>query len=284
MGTIGLPWWNIGGNHDLNFEAPDRRYSRETFKRVFGPNYYAFFYAKTLFLMLDDVELSRPRPGRSRGRRASTRAGSTRGSSSSCATCSRIRRDDTLDRRRDAHPDPHLSRRRALSEPAEPGGVLRPVRRAPLHRQLRRPHPHDRASLFRRRRRLEGRDAPPPARPDDAVGLVVERASRSSRRAFGRQPRRHAERLPHPLGRRQRLYDPLRSGEGAERPADAALDRQPLPRDQQGRRPRLPPGAAPGLAGPARRARRFDADRQRVRRRRQDQGQDGHRRPARRSR
>ena len=39
MGTIGLPWWNVGGNHDLNFEAPDRRYSRETFKRVFGPNY-----------------------------------------------------------------------------------------------------------------------------------------------------------------------------------------------------------------------------------------------------
>jgi hypothetical protein len=56
IGTIGLPWWNIGGNHDLNFEAPDRRYSRETFKRVFGPNYYAFFYAKTLFLMLDDVD------------------------------------------------------------------------------------------------------------------------------------------------------------------------------------------------------------------------------------
>jgi hypothetical protein len=56
IGTIGLPWWNIGGNHDLNYEAPDRKYSRETFKRVFGPNYYAFFYAKTLFLMLDDVD------------------------------------------------------------------------------------------------------------------------------------------------------------------------------------------------------------------------------------
>ena len=56
IGTIGLPWWNIGGNHDLNFEAADRRYSRETFRRVFGPNYYAFFYAKTLFLMLDDVD------------------------------------------------------------------------------------------------------------------------------------------------------------------------------------------------------------------------------------
>jgi hypothetical protein len=55
IGTIGIPWWNIGGNHDLNFEAPDRHYSRETFKRVFGPNYYAFFYADALFLMLDDV-------------------------------------------------------------------------------------------------------------------------------------------------------------------------------------------------------------------------------------
>jgi hypothetical protein len=56
IGTIGLPWWNVGGNHDLNFEAPDRRRSRETFKRVFGPNYYAFFYSQTLFLMLDDVD------------------------------------------------------------------------------------------------------------------------------------------------------------------------------------------------------------------------------------
>lgn len=56
IGAIGLPWWNIGGNHDLNFEAPDRRYSRETYRRVFGPNYYAYFYARTLFLMLDDVD------------------------------------------------------------------------------------------------------------------------------------------------------------------------------------------------------------------------------------
>src|SRR5579863_7941687 len=62
IGTIGLPWWNIGGNHDLNFEAPDRRYSRETYKRFFGPNYYAFFYAQTLFLMLDDVDYLGPVP------------------------------------------------------------------------------------------------------------------------------------------------------------------------------------------------------------------------------
>ena len=68
MGTIGLPWWNVGGNHDLNLEAPDRKYSRETYKRVFGPNYYAFFYAKTLFLMLDDVDFLGPVPNKPGGK------------------------------------------------------------------------------------------------------------------------------------------------------------------------------------------------------------------------
>src|SRR5271165_7195718 len=66
MGTIGLPWWNVGGNHDLNFEAPDRKYSRETYKRFFGPNYYAFFYGQTLFLMLDDVDYLGPDPAKPR--------------------------------------------------------------------------------------------------------------------------------------------------------------------------------------------------------------------------
>jgi hypothetical protein len=67
IGTIGLPWWNIGGNHDLNYEAPDRRRSRETFKRVFGPNYYAFFYAQALFLMLDDVDYLGTDPAKPHG-------------------------------------------------------------------------------------------------------------------------------------------------------------------------------------------------------------------------
>ncbi|MCL2452159.1 MAG: calcineurin-like phosphoesterase C-terminal domain-containing protein [Alphaproteobacteria bacterium] len=66
IGGIGLPWWNIGGNHDLNFEAPDRRHSRETYKRVFGPNYYAFEYGETLFLMLDNVDYLGPDPSKPR--------------------------------------------------------------------------------------------------------------------------------------------------------------------------------------------------------------------------
>lgn len=56
IGQIGLPWFNIGGNHDLNFEAPNAKYSRETFKRTFGPTYYAFEHGGALFLMLDNVE------------------------------------------------------------------------------------------------------------------------------------------------------------------------------------------------------------------------------------
>ncbi len=56
IGTIGLPWYSVGGNHDLNFEAPDRRHARETWQRVFGPAYYAFCYADAVFVMLDDVD------------------------------------------------------------------------------------------------------------------------------------------------------------------------------------------------------------------------------------
>jgi hypothetical protein len=67
IGTIGLPWWNIGGNHDLNYEAPDRALSRETFRRVYGPNYYAFFYAQTLFLMLDNVDYLGHDPAQPKG-------------------------------------------------------------------------------------------------------------------------------------------------------------------------------------------------------------------------
>ncbi len=60
LGSLGLPWYNVGGNHDLNFEAPDRHYARETYKRTFGPTYYAFCYAQAVFVMLDDVDYLGP--------------------------------------------------------------------------------------------------------------------------------------------------------------------------------------------------------------------------------
>jgi hypothetical protein len=66
IGQIGVPWFNIGGNHDLNFEAPNSKYSRETFKRVFGPNYFAFEHGGALFLMLDNVDYLGTNPERPR--------------------------------------------------------------------------------------------------------------------------------------------------------------------------------------------------------------------------
>ena len=60
VGSLGLPWYNVGGNHDLNFEAPDRHYARETYKRTFGPAYYAFCYGEAVFVMLDDVDYLGP--------------------------------------------------------------------------------------------------------------------------------------------------------------------------------------------------------------------------------
>ncbi len=67
IGQIGRPWYNIGGNHDLNYEAPGAKYSRETFKRTYGPNYYAFEYGGALFLMLDNVNYLGFDAGRPRG-------------------------------------------------------------------------------------------------------------------------------------------------------------------------------------------------------------------------
>lgn len=55
IGTVGLPWYNTVGNHDLNYDAPDSTTSTETFQRVFGPPYYAFNYGKVHFIVLNNV-------------------------------------------------------------------------------------------------------------------------------------------------------------------------------------------------------------------------------------
>ncbi len=56
IAQIGIPWYNVPGNHELNFEAEDDRHSLETFKRFYGPPYYAFEYADALFVVLDNIE------------------------------------------------------------------------------------------------------------------------------------------------------------------------------------------------------------------------------------
>ncbi len=56
IATLGIPWYNVPGNHELNFEAEDDADSLETFKRYFGPPYYAFEYGDALFVVLDNIE------------------------------------------------------------------------------------------------------------------------------------------------------------------------------------------------------------------------------------
>ena len=55
IALIGIPWYNVIGNHDMNYEAAHDAHSDETFERVYGPSYYAFDHGPVHFLVLDDV-------------------------------------------------------------------------------------------------------------------------------------------------------------------------------------------------------------------------------------
>lgn len=55
VARVGIPWFNVYGNHDMNFDAADDRYADETFEATFGPATYAFNHGKVHFIVLDDV-------------------------------------------------------------------------------------------------------------------------------------------------------------------------------------------------------------------------------------
>ena len=61
---VGVPWYNLMGNHDMDYEAQDDRQSDDAFETFVGPANYAFNYAQTHFLVLDDVLYPNPRGGK----------------------------------------------------------------------------------------------------------------------------------------------------------------------------------------------------------------------------
>jgi hypothetical protein len=61
IGQIGIPWYNVIGNHDMNFHAETDRHSDETFERVYGPPTYAFSYGKVHFIVLDNIVYDGPK-------------------------------------------------------------------------------------------------------------------------------------------------------------------------------------------------------------------------------
>ena len=52
---VGVPWYNVLGNHDMNYDATDDKYSDETFERSYGPSYYSFDHGPVHFVVLNDV-------------------------------------------------------------------------------------------------------------------------------------------------------------------------------------------------------------------------------------
>lgn len=56
IALLGIPWYNVVGNHDINMDAETRRYANETFERIYGPSYYSFDYGPVHFIVLDNIE------------------------------------------------------------------------------------------------------------------------------------------------------------------------------------------------------------------------------------
>ena len=55
VAMVGIPWYNVIGNHDINFDARNREHANETFERVYGPSYYSFEYGHVHFVVLDNI-------------------------------------------------------------------------------------------------------------------------------------------------------------------------------------------------------------------------------------
>lgn len=64
IAELGLPWFNVMGNHDMNFDVTTDSLSDESFEAAFGPNNYSFNYGNAHFIVLDDILYPNPRTGK----------------------------------------------------------------------------------------------------------------------------------------------------------------------------------------------------------------------------
>ncbi len=55
LSKIGIPWYNVIGNHDINYASESDELSDETYERVYGPPYFSFDYGNIHFIAVDDV-------------------------------------------------------------------------------------------------------------------------------------------------------------------------------------------------------------------------------------
>ncbi len=53
--AVGVPQWMALGNHDIDFDATSDADSSDTWRRIYGPNYYAYEIGDVLFVVLDNI-------------------------------------------------------------------------------------------------------------------------------------------------------------------------------------------------------------------------------------
>lgn len=64
IALIGIPWYNVIGNHDVNLDGKTRDEINETFEATYGPSYYSFDYGQVHFVVLDNIDWAQPdKPG-----------------------------------------------------------------------------------------------------------------------------------------------------------------------------------------------------------------------------
>jgi len=64
VGKLGLPWFNVMGNHDMNYDVQEDILSDETYESNFGPNNFSFNYGDAHFIILDNILYPNPRTGK----------------------------------------------------------------------------------------------------------------------------------------------------------------------------------------------------------------------------
>ena len=55
-GRVGIPFYNVPGNHDANYDGMDTHEHYDTWRTIFGPRYYSFDYGPVHFMVLADVQ------------------------------------------------------------------------------------------------------------------------------------------------------------------------------------------------------------------------------------
>jgi len=56
MSAVGVPWHNVHGNHDMNYDVQSDELADETWERVYGPPTYSFDWGPVHFIAVDDVD------------------------------------------------------------------------------------------------------------------------------------------------------------------------------------------------------------------------------------